>query len=68
VEKGHRISVGRRHAPAARRHRRSHASSLQVVAATTWDVHRNIRANERPVTPQQQRELETWLSQWQKER
>ncbi|EFN55763.1 hypothetical protein CHLNCDRAFT_52421 [Chlorella variabilis] len=35
-----------------------------VVAATTWDVHRNIRANDRPVTPEQQAALEEWLADW----
>lgn len=36
----------------------------QVVAATTWDVHRNIQLNERPVTPEQQAALEEYLKQW----
>lgn len=36
---------------------------LQVIAATTWDVHRNIQLNDRPVTPQQQAALEEWLAQ-----
>lgn len=59
--------MGRLHPP-RHRHRHVRPLSLQVVAATTWDVHRNIRANERPVTPEQQREFEAWVSQWQKER
>ena len=38
---------------------------VQVIAATTWDVHRNIQLNDRPVTPQQQAALQEWLEQWQ---
>ena len=40
----------------------------QVVAATTWDVHRNIQLNERPVTPEQQAALEEYLRRWQKDK
>ena len=39
---------------------------MQVIAATTLDVHRHLRANEQPVTPEQQRALEAWLAQFER--
>lgn len=33
-----------------------------VIAVTTWDVHRNIQLNDRPVTLEQQAALEDWLA------
>jgi hypothetical protein len=37
-----------------------------VVLGTTWDVHRHIKANEQPVTAQQQADFEAWLAERQK--
>lgn len=38
-------------------------TGLIVVAVTTWDVERQIRYNNTPVTEHQKRALEEWLDE-----